>query len=88
MNLSTEHRELLSQIQSLALSGYEQTGIHICHSVTIGSYGIDSTVQFMTSDTSTLHATTSEYLWDYATLEQQRDELARWIVQNRKGEAA
>lgn len=88
MNLSTEHREMLRQIQSLVISGYEQTGIHICHSVTTGIYGIDSTVQFMSDDTPTLHATTSEYLWEYATLEQQRDELASWIVRNRKGEVA
>lgn len=88
MNVSVEHRELLSQIQSLALSGYEQTGIHICHSVTTGIYGIDSSVQFMSVDTPTLHATTSEYLWEYSTLEQQRDDLARWIVRNRGGVAA
>ena len=88
MNVSAEHRELLSQIQSLALSSYEQTGIHICHSVTSGRYGIDSSVQFISDDTPTLCATTSEYLWEYTTLEQQRDALARWIVQNRKGEAA
>lgn len=88
MNLSTEHCELLSQIQSLVISGYEQTGIHICHSVATGIYGIDSSVQFMSDDTPTLHATTSEYLWEYTTLEQQRDALAEWIVKNRKGGAA
>lgn len=87
MNVSAEHRELLRQIQSLALSGYEQTGIHICHSVTTGIYGIDSTVS-MSDDTPTLHASTSEYMWECTTLEQQRDELARWIVRNRKGDAA
>ena len=84
MSLSTEHREMLRQIQSLVISGYEQTGIHICHSMTTGIYGIDSTVQFMSVDTPTLHATTSEYLWEYTTLEKQRDELASWIVKNRK----
>lgn len=86
--ITSEQRDLVQQIQLLAIAGFEQTGVHICHSVTHGSYGIDSVVQFMGDDTSTLYATTSEFLTEYITLEKQRDELTEWIAEHRKECAA
>lgn len=86
--ITSEQRDLVQQIQLLAIAGFEQTGVHICHSVTHGSYGIDSSVHFMDDNTPTLYATTSDYLPEYITLEQQRDSLVEWIAEHRKECAA
>lgn len=88
MRISSEQRQLVQEIQRLAMAGSEQTGVYICHSVSTNTYGLDSTVMFMIDDTPSLQATTSKYLTEYTTLEQQRDELAEWIAKHRKQVAA
>ncbi|QJQ93945.1 MULTISPECIES: hypothetical protein [Halomonadaceae] len=89
--ITTEQRELLQQIQSLALAAGEQTGRTVYHETRpMPSFGIiTSWVRVIDDNSQPLHD--SEVVLPEelgTTLAQQRDMLASWIALNRQEKAA
>lgn len=102
--LSNDQLQLLAAIQSLAASGRAQTGRYVQHDVDFLANGATVSCVKCREDGYLVHITNAivsangketaadappEFIGEHeCTLAQQRDRLARWIVANRKQEAA